>query len=154
MSIRNFLYGLAVATPLTITNFYKNLGDGRWYNSIDDIAEARGHNVYALEKADDPFNNMPGREKARLFGESVLSALAAPLAYYRAKNETPYDSSKHVSFTYRESLIDKRDKVMAKGIVDLLNKDEIDNLLAEVGIGHLEGVISNLSKQVKLQEVK
>ena len=154
VSVGNFLYGLAVATPLAITDFYQNLGDGRWYNSIDDVAEERGYNVYALEKADDPFNNISGGEKARLFGESVFSALTAPLAYYRAKNETPYNASEYANFTYRESLIDSRDKVMAGGIVDLLKKNEIDKLLAGVGRAHLEGVIANLSKQVELQEVK
>lgn len=43
---------------------------------------------------------------------------------------------------------------MAKGIVDALRKDEIDKLLVNVGIGHLEGIISNLSQQVELEEIK
>ncbi len=154
ISIGNFLYASAVAIPLIITDFYQNLGDGRWYDSIDAIAEERGYKVHALEKVDDPFNNMSAGGKARLFGESVFSALTAPLAYYEAKNETPYDASKYANFAYRESLIDSRDPVMAQGIVDLLKKDEIDKLLAEVGRIHLEGVISNLSKQIELREVK
>ncbi len=97
---------------------------------------------------------MSGGEKARLFGEAVFSALTAPLAYYEAKNETPHDASEYANFTYRESLIDNRDKVMAGGIVDLLEKEGVDQLLATVGRAHLEGVISNLSKQVELREIK
>lgn len=49
-------------------------------------------------------------------------------------------------------MVDNRDKVMANSIVDLLREDDIDKLLAEFGIAHLEGVIANLSEQVALQE--
>lgn len=153
LSMKNFFYGVVLATPYLLANNYAHLGNGRWYDSIREIAEERGYRIHALEKPDDPFNSLSAWEKVTLLGESFFSVLTAPWAYYEAKNEIPYNPHKFANYPYREHLIDRRDKIMAKGIVDLLKKDEIDKLLAGVGRAHLEGIIRNLSAQVRLQEV-
>ncbi|MBI2548582.1 hypothetical protein HYW21_04495 [Candidatus Woesearchaeota archaeon] len=153
MSFGNLLYALACFKPLEITLFYQHLGNGRWYDSIRDIAEERGYNVHALEKADDPFTNMSTGERIKYFAQCFFSPLTAPLAYYGGKNETPYDPSQFANFSYRTSLVDKRDRVMADSIVDLMREDDIDELLAEFGRLHLDGVISHLSQQVSLREI-
>ncbi len=119
---------------------------------IYEIAEEKGHKVHALEK--DPLMHLSLGEKAELFGRSYLGMLWAPLSYYEGKNEEPYSVSKFADFRYRESLIDKRDEVMAGNLANLLRREGVDNLLAEVGGAHLEGVIKNLSDEVELREVK
>ena len=153
ISCKNSLYTLAVGIPFKITSFYSHLGNGRWYYSIDDIAEDRGYKVHALEDPDDPFDNMSRGEKIRLFGIAMYSALIAPLYYYDAKKEKPFDQKRIDNFRFKDSLVDKRDITMANGIINLLQKEEIDKLLVSIGRGHLEGVIKSLSQQLTLDEL-
>ncbi len=154
MSLGNRIYVTSIIIPLALPFFYNNLGSGRWCDSISDMAKKQGHKVYALENVNDAFNNLSPTEKTKLSGEVVFSMFTAPYAYYTGKNEKPFDANNFSNFEYREPLLDKRDRVMADGIVGLLKKDEIDELLANVGIAHQSGIISNLSKQVKLEEIK
>lgn len=91
-SVSNFFYGLAMSVPITIISLYEHLGNGRGYDSISQVAEKMGHNVQALENPNDPLDNMSVGEKTQLLGILVFSALKAPLAYYEAKNEKPFDT--------------------------------------------------------------
>ena len=154
ISIGNFLYGLAIALPITIEGSYSNLGNGRIYISISDIAREKGHKIYPLENPNDAFNNMSFKERASLLLEADATILIAPRSYYFAKNEKPSDAKDYKDFKYREALIDKRDPVMAQGVVNLLKKEGVDSLLATVGKAHLEGVIKNLSQKVEIREIK
>lgn len=81
MPLRNVMYAYACLKPLEITLFYQHLGNGRWYDSVREIAEERGYVVHPLENADDPFTNMSPREKVSFLAESIGSVVTAPLAY-------------------------------------------------------------------------
>jgi hypothetical protein len=144
-------YGFLVALPMVPSYIYGRLGDGRTYNSISRVAREKGYTVFTLEKKDS-FSQMSLKEKSNMFSAAVLSMFIAPLAYYNGKNEKTYDEfNDQIDFLSESTKI--RDKAMAEEIINILKKDEIDKLLASFGRAHLKGVISNLSKQVELQEI-
>ena len=96
---------------------------------------------------------MSFKEKSILFGISVASTFLAPSTYYWGRYEKPYDLSNKVKFA-EESLITKRDKVMAREIVDLLEKKDIDKILAVAGRDHIKGISKNLSELVGLEKIE
>ena len=97
---------------------------------------------------------MSWKEKAELAGMITGAAVMSPLMYYAGKNERPFDASELHDYRFKDSLVTKRDKDMALEIIKLLEEDEIDDLLVDVGRGHIEGIVSNLEKQVELREAK
>lgn len=153
ISIGNFLYGLSVALPLSVSWFYQHLGNGRWYDPIDDIAENYGYTIHALENNDRTFNFLSLGDRIMFFGNCMASAINAPLDYYEAKNEEQYNPDDLNFGRFRDPLIDKRDPLMAKEIVNLLKQDGINNLLVETGRAHTNGIIKHLSKEIKLEEI-
>lgn len=135
-----------------VSSGFSRLGDGRIYSSISEIAEDSGQTVYALEE--DPFIHMSVGEKLGFGILMSIEFLVAPINYYASKNETSYNPRDYDDFVFRESMIDKRDSVMAQGLIKLLSKDNVDNLLATVGGAHVEGIVKNLLKNVELNEIK
>lgn len=153
MSTGDLIYMSMLAIPSIVPFFYNDVGSGRGYPSISDIAEQRGYYVDALEGELNLFKDMPISGKTELVMMVASDLVTAPLMYYRGKNETTYDPKK-VEYMAKIMLVDKRDKVMAHGIVDLLKEDDIDKLLVNIGRGHLEGVTYNLSQQLVLREIR
>jgi hypothetical protein len=151
MPLKDSLFGLALATSLTPGMLYDTLGSQRYYDGIDEFSQRKIKGILPLEE--DSFSHLSNSEKVKLLIESIISIPLAPLQYYSAKNETPFSEEKYKDFEYRDPLVTKRDSDMADGIVKLLRKPEVNNLLASVGRAHLAGVIKNLNQRISMQEV-
>ena len=131
--------------------FYQ-YGGGRRYGGIDLIAEKKGNKVHGLEE--NPYESLSTVEKTRFLGWSIFGFLTAPGQYYTGRFEDPSDYTAGCSGpTGEKALITKRDPVMAKSIVRLLERDDVNDLLATMGSCHLDGVIEKLEKDIDLQQV-
>lgn len=154
-SIMEKVYLYSLGFPYGVYSHYANtLANGRTYYSISDIASEEGKHIHALEKPG-TLTNLPFKDIITLQASCLLGMLTAPIHYYTGKNETPYKREELDSLgSAKLALVDRRDKNMATSLVKLLKSPDIDNLLATVGRAHLDGVINNLSQQIKLVEVK
>jgi len=131
--------------------FYQ-YGSGRRYAPIDRIVENNGNKVHGLE--DNPYESLSTGDRISTVGWSIFGFLTAPMQYYMGRFEDPSDYTAGCSGPIGvESLITKRDPVMAESIVRLLESDDVDDLLATMGSCHLDGVIENLEKEIELQEI-
>ena len=153
MTFGDKIFFKSVSFPSRIANSYYVMATGRSYETISDIAYKGGHEIMALEH-EDPLKNMPLKDKIAFITSSWQDALLAPYTYYFLKEEEPFSAEEFEGISFKKSLIDDRDKNMALGIIEILSREEVDNLLANVGIGHLEGVISELELKVGLKELK
>lgn len=156
MSFGNSIYLAGISLLfLPPVGFYK-LGSGRWCPSMRDIHEKKGHEVHSLER--DPMIFMSPVDKLQFFGKALLGALLFPLCYYKGKQELKYGPetlrNPLEGSRLKKPLVDDRDEVMANSLVELLERNDIDDLLANTGGAHLNGVIRNLSMQVQLREVE
>lgn len=131
--------------------FYQ-YGSGRRYGGIDLITEKKGNKIHGLEK--NPYESLSLREKASILVWSVSGFLTAPVDYYVGRFEDPSDYTAGCSgLIGEESLITKRDPVMAESIVRLLERADVNDLLVTMGSCHLDGVIEKLEKDIDLQQV-
>ncbi len=153
VSKSNLRYLLAIVTCLGPSNYYYNLGSGRTYDSVSSIAEDQGYFIYALEDVQQSLEDFSGFDKALFFGWSTASALVSPIGYYQGRDDTGFVHGQNKGTLFNRLLVDKRDEGIADGIIDLLRDDEIDDLLASLGIAHFEGVIEHLSEKVELIEI-
>lgn len=55
-------------------------------------------------------------------------------------------------FGLKESLVDKRDTIMVDGLIEILQKEEVDNLLVNVGKAHMPGITRILPEKLELKE--
>ncbi|MCK4319319.1 hypothetical protein KAW38_01985 [Candidatus Micrarchaeota archaeon] len=153
-STKNYIYGWIYRGFFDTSYLYYRLGSGRWYKPLAHTAK-NNYNIYPLEGSNDFFDNLSFKEKMLLFSEFTLSLLISPFQYYNTIGEIPNENEYEYDFgELQEPVIDKRDRVMAKSIVELLERDEIDKLLAEIGSAHLKGVTENLSQEVELEKIQ
>ncbi len=150
----NLMYCLVAGITYKPYLYFFQLGSDRHYDTISELAEEKGYFIHALEDPDDPFDNLSFSERCQFLGDIIASAFVAPIGYFRGKYEAPLDASAVANYRFKNSLITKRDSVMAENIIKLLSEDEIDSLSANIGLAHLDGVINNLHKLADIVEVK
>ncbi len=150
-SFKEEIYGNFLAYSLFIPFKFNIMGNGRIYKSIDEIAREKGYKNHPLEENDDPFKNLSFGQKTMLLVAGIYSTLKGPLNYYESKkdSEKVEDLSKIKKdlddLGLSDSLLYKRDIVMAGNIVKLLKEDTIDKLVASVGKAHIEEILRSLA---------
>ena len=153
ISLGNYICEWTFSRIRHINFAYYKLGSGRWYKPLYQIAAENNRQISSLESPNDFWNNLSFKQKMVLLGEISIFLFTSPIEYYYAIGKAPVKEEYDMG-ELQEPMIDKRDKVMAKSIVELLEMEEIDKLLAEMGAAHLKGVTENLSQQVELEQIQ
>ena len=132
--------------------FYLN-GSGRRSLGVD------FKNAVSLEDKN-PIDELNLIQKAIATGDSIEGLLTAPLAYFKGQNELKMSKEQadkeakkyQKGLTWYYSNGEKRNEIMADKIIDILEDEKTNNLFCAVGKSHVDGIISNLEKRIKLEE--
>lgn len=131
--------------------FY-SLGSGRHYPSISSIVSAENKEIVALEADGGPLVKMDVSDKASILFVTAGSFVVAPAGYYLGKEDSRTNIDDIEETDFKVAYVDERDKVMAQSIVELLNADGVDNLLVNVGAGHVPGIERLLDEEFDLHK--
>jgi len=116
------------------------------------LAFFNGKKIMPLEE-NSALDNMNFGQKSAFLADDVKNILIAPYYYFDGKKEIEHpninDSEKNSLYFYTNG--DKREKEMSEKIVRKIKDEKTDNLLCFVGKSHLEGIISNIGKEIKLE---
>lgn len=136
--------------------FY-SMGTGRslFNPTLASLAKQKGKTVYFLEEGEDEFNKRAtlGQRFAQV-GYAIFGLAVAPVAYFEGKRELEGNhTKKNEELTNYLYNMDERDGIMAKNILKILEKDEVDSLLCVVGKAHARGIVKRLEGKVNIERL-
>ena len=134
---------------------FEQFGSGRFHNNPHiKIAREKGLKIYALER--DLYGPLSFNDRASFLANIIVRLLTAPERYYGERFD--FNSGDNVCIRpddpyFRDPLVTKRNPKIAGRISELIQREEIDDLLATTGGCHLNGVITILEKEWNMQEI-
>jgi len=134
-----------------IPNYFYLNGSHRRSPNAYLIALIDGKKITHLEEKP-AVDKLTFAQKSAFLADDIRAMLIAPYYYFKGKQEIAQakinDSEKGASYWYTNG--ERRDKEMSEKIIQLIGDKKTENLLCIVGKSHLEGIISNIEKKIKL----